>query len=395
LKERRTTVEERGSGARRRIVRGHVRLGRIAGIEVALHYTWFIIAALITFSLVARFHATNPSWSGPVVWGSATVTAVLFFAALLLHELAHSLVALREGLPVRSITLFALGGVSQIEHEAMTPGGEFWMAIAGPITSFAVGGICLAAAHGVGWSANAFAPSPAAAVLGWLGYINVALGVFNMIPGFPLDGGRVLRSIVWRATGNADRATRIAARAGQAVAVLFMLWGLLQFLTGANFGGLWIAFIGWFLLDAATASLAQAEIVEELRDLHVGDFTVRDCETVNVRSRLEEIVPRFLGSRQRCFLVEQDGAIVGLVALRELQSVPRDRWSTTTVAAVTRRFDHLRALSPDTPAVEGLEVMTREKASQLPVVSDGRLQGVISRRQILELLEARHSRKAA
>jgi Zn-dependent protease/predicted transcriptional regulator len=376
-------------------MRGHIRLGRIAGIEISLHYTWFIIAALITFSLIGQFHYTNPDWSSTVVWVSAIITGILFFGALILHELAHSLVALRQGLPVRSITLFALGGVSQIEHEAMTPGGEFWMAIAGPVTSGVVGLVFLLAAQAIGWGPSTFAPSPEAAILGWLGYINIALGVFNMIPGFPLDGGRVLRSIVWKATGNADRSTRIAARIGQAVAVIFIVWGLFRFVASANFGGLWIAFIGWFLLDAAMASYAQAEIIENLRDLHVGDFMTRDCTVVPVQASVQDVIQQLLRSSQRCFVVEREGHVAGLVALKELRTVPRQQWAATSVATVMQPLEHLPALSPETPAVEGLELMMRERASQLPVVSEGRLEGVISRHQILELLQSRHSLKAA
>ncbi len=376
-------------------MRGQIRLGRIGGIEIDLHYTWFIIAALITFSLVAQFHATNPAWPSGLIWGSSIVTALLFFAALLLHELAHSLVAVRQGLPVRSITLFALGGVSQIEREAMTPGGEFWMAIAGPLTSFAIGGICLAATKGTGWSATATAPSPATAVLGWLGYINLALGGFNLIPGFPLDGGRVLRSLIWRASGDRHRATRIAAHTGRVVAALFIGWGLLRFLVGASFGGLWIAFIGWFLLDAAHASLVQSDIADDLRDLCIEDFTIRDCERADVKSDLEAVAGAILHSPRHCCLVERDGTVVGLLGLAEMRSVPRDQWSKTMVASVMRRIDHLHALSPDMPAVEGLEVMVRESAGQLPVVAGGHVQGIVSRRQILDLLQARHSRWAA
>jgi CBS domain-containing protein len=291
--------------------------------------------------------------------------------------------------------LFALGGVSQIEHDAATPGGEFWMAIAGPLTSFAVGAVCLAAARTLGWSLGAAAPSAGAAVLGWLGYINIALGVFNMIPGFPLDGGRVLRSILWRATGNGDRATRLAARIGQAVAILFIVWGLVRFVAGGSFGGLWVAFIGWFLLEAAGASYAQAEIVEELRGLHVGDFLARGCAHTEARTSVQDLVHQLLGSDQVCVLVERGGTTVGLVGLRELRAVPRDRWPTTAVDSVMRPLERLPVLSADTPALEGLEVMAREDAGQLPVAVNGRVEGVVSRSQILHVLQARHSLRAA
>ncbi len=376
-------------------MRGHIRLGRIAGVQVSLHYTWFVIAALITVSLVAQFHYANPEWPSGVVWVAAIVTGILFFAAILVHELAHSLVAQAQGLPVHAITLFALGGVSQIEREAMTPGGEFWMAIAGPITSAVVGVVCIGAAHAIGWSATGQAPGPATAVLGWLGYINLGLAAFNMIPGFPLDGGRVLRAIVWRINHNSDRATKIAARVGQVVAFLFIFWGLFRFVTAASIGSLWLAFIGWFLLDAALASYAQSEIMSELRDVHVGDVMTRNCATVGAQASLQEFVEAVVHGGPRCFLVAEGGHVEGLIGLRDVRQVPRDRWQTTTVGAVMRPLARLHTVTPDTPAIDGLTVMSREDVSQLPVVSDGRVEGVVSRNQILELLQTRRSLRAA
>jgi Zn-dependent protease len=235
-------------------MRSTVKLGRISGIEIGLHYSWFIIAALIVLSLGGRFRQVNPDWSTGEVWLAALVTAVLFFVTLLLHELAHSLVAQARGLKVRAITLFALGGVSQIQEDATDAKTEFWVAIAGLIASVIIGLGCLGIALGLGWQRSTEPQTAVTGVLVWLGYINIALAAFNMIPGFPLDGGRVLRAIIWAITKDADRSTRIAARVGQVVAVLFILDGIWRYFSGAGFGGLWIAFIGWFLMDAARAS---------------------------------------------------------------------------------------------------------------------------------------------
>jgi Zn-dependent protease/predicted transcriptional regulator len=376
-------------------MRGHIRLGRVAGVEISLHYTWFVIAVLITVSLVAQFHFANPEWSPQVVWVSAIVTGILFFGAIVVHELAHSLVAKAEGLPVHSITLFALGGVSQIGREAGTPGGEFWMAIAGPIASAVIGVVCLLGADALGWSPAGQSPGPVTAVLGWLGYINIGLAVFNMIPGFPLDGGRVLRAIVWRVTGSGERSTKIAARVGQAVAFVFIFWGLFRFVTSANIGSLWLAFIGWFLLDAALASYAQAEALTELRNVHVGDVMARDCAVVDSRASLQDFAEQVLRSGQRCFLVEEDGRVAGLVTLKDVRQVPRDRWTMTPVGVVMRPLARLHTVSPETPASEGLEIMSRENVNQLPVVSNGHLDGVVSRNQIIHLLHGRHTPRAA
>jgi Zn-dependent protease len=236
-------------------VKAQVKVGRIAGISIGLHYSWFIIALLIALSLAQHFRAVAPQWSSIVVWMAAVVTGLLFFAALLLHELAHSLLAKARGLRVRAITLFALGGVSQIESEASDAKSEFWIAIVGPITSLVIGLTVLGAAWLAGWLPATEPASPVISVLVWLGYINIMLAVFNMIPGYPLDGGRVLRAVIWWITRNADRSTRLAAQVGQTVAFLFILSGLFRFFVGANFGGLWLAFIGWFLLDAAVPAI--------------------------------------------------------------------------------------------------------------------------------------------
>ena len=206
-----------------------IHLGRLFGIAIGLHYSWFIIALLITLSLAQQFRTTGTDWSPAIVWMSALVTAFLFFAAIVVHELSHALVARARGLPIRSITLFALGGVAHMEKSAVDAKTEFWVAIAGPLTSLAIGLGCFALAASLGWSPQTGAVNPPTAILGWLGFINIALALFNMIPGFPLDGGRVLRAILWWRTGDADGSIRIAARVGQAVAFGFIFLGLLRF----------------------------------------------------------------------------------------------------------------------------------------------------------------------
>jgi Zn-dependent protease len=252
-------------------MKAQIKLGRVFGVNIGLHYSWFIIAVLITFSLAGQFQISNPRWSDTLRWGVAIVTAVLFFVAIVVHELSHAIVAKMRGLPVRSITLFALGGVAQIEKEAADAKTEFWMGIIGPITSFVIGVICLSITVALGWTPPDFPQSPLQAMLMWLGYINIGLAIFNMIPGFPLDGGRVLRGLIWWITGNPRRATTIAARVGQVIAFLMILYGVMQFFRGAGINGLWLAFIGWFLLSASRESYAQMVITEGLR----GKFSYR------------------------------------------------------------------------------------------------------------------------
>src|SRR5271157_4046083 len=275
-------------------MRSNIKLGKISGIEIGLHYSWFIIAALIVFSLGEHFRQVNPNWGTAQIWIAALITAALFFFTLLLHELAHSLVAQRRGLKVTSITLFALGGVSQIQDDATDAKTEFWVAIAGPIASLIIGFGCLAIALGLGWQRSTEPQTAVTGVLVWLGYINILLATFNMIPGYPLDGGRVLRAIVWAITKNADRSTRIAARVGQVVAFLFILDGVVKFFSGDGFSGLWIAFIGWFLMDAAKATYAQVGITESLRGIRVSEVMSRDCAIVSPGMSLQEFVNTYL-----------------------------------------------------------------------------------------------------
>ena len=369
-------------------MQAQVKLGRIAGISVGLHYSWFIIALLITLSLAEHFRTATPRWSSTVVWSAAVVTGVLFFVALLLHELAHSLLAKTRGLRVRAITLFALGGVSQIESEASDAKSEFWIAIVGPLTSLAIGLVCLWIARLTGWLPGTEPSVPAIAVLLWLGYINMMLAAFNMIPGYPLDGGRVLRALIWWITRNADRSTQLASQVGQAVAFIFIFLGLYRFFLGANFGGLWLAFIGWFLLDASRSSYAQVAVMTGLRGRPVADIMERDCPTVEGHLTLKDFVDEYLlRTGRRCFIVVQNHNVSGLITPHEIKQVDRERWPLTSVQSVMRHLDQVRSVTPDTPAIQALEIMTREDINQLPILSNGHLEGVFSRGHVLRFLQ--------
>lgn len=371
-------------------MKAQIKLGRIFGIEIGLHYSWVIIALLITLSLAEHFRMNNPRWGETVIWTSAIVTGLLFFAAIVVHELSHALVARTRNLPVRSITLFALGGVAMIEKEAVDAKTEFWMGIAGPITSFLIGLLCLALAWALGWNPEVTAQTPPVAILMWLGVINIALAVFNMVPGFPLDGGRVLRAIIWWITGNAIRATAIAAQVGQIVAFGFIILGIFRFFSGSGFGGLWLAFIGWFLLDAARASYAQLMLTERLRGLRAKNVMTTDCPKIDGLANLQTFVDdHLLRSGRRCFVVEEQGRIVGIITPHEVKDVARAKWPYTTVDNAMRPLDQLHTISPDMEVNEVLERMTREDVNQLPVVRDGKLEGVISRGHILRLLQTR------
>jgi Zn-dependent protease/predicted transcriptional regulator len=369
-------------------MRSQIPLGKVFGIKVGLHFSWFLIAVLIVFSLNAQFHADNAGWSGGLVLGMAVATALLFFVSLLLHELAHSLVAQAHGIPVREITLFALGGVSQIEGESPDAKTEFLIAIVGPLTSFVIGLLCLGAALVLPQALQG-AVSPAKATLSWLGYINLALGAFNLVPGYPLDGGRVLRALLWWKSGNAERATHTAAATGQVVGGLFVTFGIVQFFFGRDFGGLWIAFIGWFLLQAAGETRRQAGFKHAMQDVHVSDIMSHDCATVDGRQSVQDVVERLLHSGRRCFVVLDDGHVAGLVTPHEIRQIERSRWPVTLVDAVMRPLAGLQSVRPDAPLATALEVMARQNVNQLPVMSNSHLEGVLSRAEVVNYLQTR------
>ena len=371
-------------------MKAQIKLGRMFGVEIGLHYSWFIIALLITLSLASQFSVTNPDWSDSLRWTLAIITAVLFFGAIVAHELSHALVAQARGLPVRSITLFALGGVAQIEKEAADAKTEFWMGIIGPITSFVIGFACLAITMALGWRPPEFPQQPLSAMLMWLGYINIALAIFNMIPGFPLDGGRVLRAIAWWITGDATRATTIAARVGQVIAFAMIVLGVMRFFGGEGFNGLWIAFIGWFLFNAARESYAQVALTDALRGVHVADVMSPDYATVDGHSNVQTFVEEHLvRTGRRCFVVTFNGQAEGLITPNEIKAIQRARWPYTTVGDVMRPLNQVKTVAPNTPVSEALEVMAREDLNQLAVLKEGTLAGVISRANVLQLLRTR------
>lgn len=366
-------------------MRSQIRLGKIFGIQIGLHYSWFLIGLLIGWSLFEQFHHTNPAWGDSMALAISVATAVLFFVSLLLHELSHSVYARSHGIPVREITLFALGGVSQLEKEPASAKVEFWMALAGPLSSAVIGGICELARLAVGGPGM-----PLYEMLSWLGYINLALAAFNVIPGYPLDGGRILRAALWWKSGSMERATRTAAKVGQAVGMLFILWGIVQFFGGAGIGGLWISFIGWFLLTAAGESYAQVGIAHAFEGVTAADLMSKDCPALDGNENIEHFVhEELLRTGRRCFVITQNGTIAGLLTPHEIKGIDRARWPYTTLSDVMRPLEDLHTVPPDTPLKSALEIMGREDLNQLPVVKEGRLTGVLSRAQIVDYLRTR------
>ncbi len=366
-------------------MRSQIKLGRIFGIEIGVHYSWFLIVILIIASLTQQFHAKNHGWSDGLILAMSVITGILFFVSLVLHELAHSVFARSRGMNVREITLFALGGVSQIEENPHSATAEFWMAFVGPLTSACIGALCVVTERIV-----ANESSPIMAMIGWLGYINLGLAAFNMIPGYPLDGGRVLRAIIWWKTGDPDRSTRLAARTGQGVGMVFIIIGILQFFNGAGIGGLWISFIGWFLLQAAAQSYAAVTLVKALQGVTAADLMATDCPILDGNLNIQHFVDEeLLRTGRRCFVITQNSQVVGLVTPHEIRKIPRARWPYTTLVDVMRPLGEMHTIAPETPLKEALEIMGREDLNQLPVMKDGALKGFLSRAQVLDYFRTR------
>ncbi|MBI4481337.1 MAG: site-2 protease family protein [Acidobacteria bacterium] len=367
-----------------------LKLGKILGIPFGLDYSWFIIFVLITMSLSTQFAHLHPTWTSAehIVFG--ITTSLLFFGSVVLHELGHSALALRYGIPVKSITLFVFGGVAQIAKEPEKPAHEFNIAIAGPMVSTALGVVF----HGIRFLTQGTAEGVSSQAE-WLGRINLMLALFNLIPGFPLDGGRVLRSLVWKLTGSFERATAAAAASGQFFAYAFIVFGIWQALAGNFFGGLWIGFIGWFLLHAAQSTALQARFRHALRGIKARDVMTGECLQLPGTISLADLVENYL-LRQgaRCSMVMDGDRFRGLVTLHEITQVPKDEWALTPIQAVMVPEQQMVKVSPDTDIDVVLQVMNEENVSQIPVVENGKLLGIIGRDRLLGLVQIHLQLKA-
>jgi Zn-dependent protease len=366
-----------------------LKLGRILGIPIGINYTWFIIFALITLSLATGYFPSRyADWSMAGYLGIGLLTSVFFFISVLVHELAHSAVALAWGIPVKNITLFIFGGVANIGREPERPLAEFLIAVAGPISS-----LLLALGFAILWLAGQSLDLAALAGLGfYLATINLWLALFNMIPGFPLDGGRVFRSAVWAWTGDMNRATRWAATAGRVIAILMIVAGGIMVLAGNWSSGLWLAFIGWFLDNAASQSRQQAWIREALHGYEAKDFAALNCQTVDSNLPLDWVVRDFVVPHgQNCFLVTDGQQTQGLATLSQIRQVPRQRWGWTPVRQIMTPLKSLRPVRAGEAAYSVLERMLSEGHSLLPVVDDDRLLGLIRRDSLVQFAKTKSS----
>ena len=364
------------------MTRQNVPLGRILGIPIGLDYSWFLIFALLTWMLGGSYYpAEFKNWPPLLYWFMGGVTAVMLFASVLLHELGHSVVAIRYRIPVRSITLFVLGGVAQIGAEPPSAIAEFWIAIAGPIVSLSLA-VFFSALKPVTAGIE-----PLLGLVKYLAYINLALVLFNLIPGYPLDGGRVFRAIVWAVTKNMRRATLMAANAGRLFGFLFIFAGVWRVFSGDFGGGLWIVFIGWFLENAASAQIQQVMLQGVLAGHRVSQAMSTGCPAVPADLTLQQLVDEhILTSGRRCFLVNRGDNTLGLMTLHRVKEVSRPDWAHTTAAKVMLPLGELRRIGPDAELWAALQQMDRDGVNQLPVMTDNRVVGMLSREDVITFL---------
>ncbi|HWH38047.1 MAG TPA: site-2 protease family protein [Candidatus Limnocylindrales bacterium] len=366
-----------------------VRLFTIRGIEVGVHYSWLIIFALLTWSLaIFGFRQFGVELSEIEYWVLAAIASLLLFVSVLIHELAHSFMALARGLAAKSITLFIFGGVSNLGGEAKKPSTEFLVAIVGPLTSFA-----LAVPAALLWAATWESEPRIGLVAGYLAIINVILGLFNLIPGFPLDGGRVLRAILWTATGSVRRATEGAATVGKVIAWGLFGFGLFQILALGNlFGGIWMAAIAWFLHNAASASVQQVVFETRLRRVRARDITRRDDTAVPPGLSVAELIEDYLLPRnRRAMAVSDNGRLVGMVTVSDLQRVPSAQRSRVSVAEVMGGREGLVTIDADARVQQAVELLAEHEFEQLPVLEDGRLVGMLTRADVMRQLQLREA----
>jgi Zn-dependent protease/predicted transcriptional regulator len=358
-------------------------LGRILGIRVGINWSWLVIAGLIVWTLaVSVFPSTNPDLSSRVHVAMGVVAALLFFACVLLHELGHALQARRENVEIEGITLWMLGGVAKISGRVPSAGAELKIAIAGPLVSLVLGLLFAGAAGGLPL------PEPVDGVAAWLGYVNLALLVFNLVPAFPLDGGRILFALLWLQSGQVDRAIRRAVAVSRIAAFAMIALGGVLLLTGSVTGGIWLAFIGWFLLQSAGAEAGQRAAEARLGDLRVRDLMTSHPITVRPDMTVADVVDDVVWrARHTTYPVVDDGTPVGLLPFSTLAAVPRVEWGRTLVADCMLPLERVPLLGREMLVVDALQLVSGSEARRALVVDDGRLEGILSITDLLRALE--------
>ncbi len=366
---------------------GGFRLGRLFGFEIRIDASWFVIFFLVLWTLAQSvFPQRHPGLDTGVYLAMALSAAILFFVSVLLHELAHSGVARSCGIEVEGITLFIFGGVARTRSEPQTPRDEFLITVVGPLSSLAIG----LAFYVIAWlGRNIGAPTALIGVASYLGLVNFVLAIFNLVPGFPLDGGRIFRSIVWHVTGDIRKATRWASTTGRIFGLSIAALGLFALFAGSFIGGIWFILIGWFLAQAAEASYRQLIVRRILEEARVRDAMTREPETIWPDLTLRQLVDDyFLRRRFNAFpVIDREGQLRGMITLGQVKDTERERWGSATVGDVMRGMEETPVLHPDDSLAEGLSRMEDSGVGRALVVVDGRLVGVISRGDVSQWLQ--------
>lgn len=364
---------------------GTVRVLTIRGIPINVHVSWLVIYGLITWTLaVGYFPRALPDLPAAAYWANGLLAAFLLFVSVLIHELSHSFVAMAHGLSVRGITLHVFGGVSHLEDEPPSPRAEFLIAVVGPITSFAVAAVL--------WAINASGlvqPAWAQAVVAYLVLVNVVVGIFNLVPGFPLDGGRILRAALWKWKGSLGPATYIASRVGAGFAFALMALGVLQILGGAVIGGFWFILIGMFLRGAADASYSQMALREALARLPVRDIMARDVVTVPPEATVAQLADAFWSHHVTSFPVVDGSTVRGIASVQQVHSVPAEQRMQRRVSELMRPLTDDLIVAPDDSVFDALGKATRNQVGRVAVLEHSRLVGYLSLKDITHVLALR------
>ena len=362
-----------------------VRVGRLLNIEIGFDLSWLFILVLVTVGLAEKFRIEHEQWSALQSWGTGFVTSLAFFLSILLHELGHSVTSNALGLPVRSITLFVFGGLAKLSGKPKTPRDEFLIGLAGPAVSLALGGLFLGMA--------ALVPSVpgvgelAAAAFSWLGFVNIVLAAFNLFPGYPLDGGHLLRAVVWAVTGSEFRGTALASALGTAFALSLIGFGAMSILLLRSIGGFWLVLIGWFVMRASQSSVLQELLEDRLSRVTSRETLADDCPRVDADETVESLIAgAILQKGQRCFCVEEQGEFKGLVTLSDVKSISAHERATTSLASIMVPLEHLATISGDETLWDAMRTMDDRGVNQLPVMHEGRLIGLLTREHLLRVI---------
>jgi Zn-dependent protease/predicted transcriptional regulator len=366
-----------------------VRLGKIMGIPVRIHYTLWFVFLLIAWSLAVGYMPQQyPGLGVSTYWAIGIASAVILFASVLVHELSHSYVAKKNGLPIARITLFFFGGVSEMTEEPQDPSLEVRMAAAGPLMSFLIAGI-LGASWYIGVFANA--PVPIVATLGYAALINAILGAFNLVPAFPLDGGRVFRGSIWKRSNNLVGATRTATRVSEGLSLMMMFGGFVFILFGDFIDGIWTIVLGWFIKSGAETSLKQTLVGEALTGISVGDIMTKEVLTVPPEMTVQQLVSDyFLVQRHGAYPVVKNGEVLGVVTLQCARNVPKEKREFETVGQAMIPCEQAVTVKPSLTALDAMQKMARNKVGRVLVVNEGQLVGIVTREDIVRTVQTRH-----